>query len=201
MFTQLLPQWTTSLQRTALRLQLWLRLFQNPYLVIPLRQHPTTTSLRGLSLPISSLTIKLQKIRNLTTKNKEEFIERSELDNLEETLFAEYVAQEQEGDKKKKTMPLVQILWIATTMKTMIRLHPNLAWLKLSPDPQTMTQNSKLLICRLCLSETAILNANTAELVWNKRFGISNSPHASKAPGQWRRLKKVRERRKRSRRH
>jgi hypothetical protein len=63
----------------------------------------------------------------LTTKNKEEFIERSELDNLEETLFAEYVAQEQEGDKKKKTMPLVQILWIATTMKTMIRLHPNLA--------------------------------------------------------------------------
>jgi hypothetical protein len=41
---------------------------------------------------------KVKKVDN----NKEEFIEKSELDNLEEALFAEYMAQEQDDDDQEE---------------------------------------------------------------------------------------------------
>ena len=188
---------------------------------------------------------KVKKLDN----NQEEFIEKSELDNLEEALFAEYIAQEQDDDDQEeeeeeddedddqitckpcltetKSRPTdndakqyafnMPFMFIGdcnseckyggtcveqTTIKDM-RSMVNAFWDEYECDaPSAATRRIKILaILRSayrpntdefefyagCKEKNNRVVCEAAFLIM---LGISNSPQASKAPGQWRRLKK-----------
>ena len=194
---------------------------------------------------------KVKKLDN----NNEDFIEKNELDNLEEALFAEYMAQEQDDDDQEEeddeddeddeadeddgqitckpcltetkprttdndakqyafNMPFMFIgdcnseckyggtCVEQTTIKDM-RSMVNAFWDEYECDaPSAATRRIKILaILRSayrpntdefefyagCKEKNNRVVCEAAFLIM---LGISNSPQASKAPGQWRRLKK-----------
>jgi hypothetical protein len=191
---------------------------------------------------------KVKKLDN----NSEDFIEKSDLDNIEEALFAEYMAQEQDDDDQEEeddeddeadeddgqiickpcltetkprttdndakqyafNMPFMFIgdcnseckyggtCVEQTTIKDM-RSMVNAFWDEYECDaPSAATRRIKILaILRSayrpntdefefyagCKEKNNRVVCEAAFLIM---LGISNSPQASKAPGQWRRLKK-----------